>query len=65
MKKLVKLFVCLSLIICTVFIVTNSKVNKNVPVDAASNLVEVTDDKGNVVYHRNSSEPVKIGRAHV
>ena len=58
MKKLVKLFVCLSLIICTVFIITNSKVNKNVPVDAASNLVEVTDDKGNVVYHRNSSEPV-------
>ena len=58
MKKLVKLFVCLSLIICTVFIVTNSKVNKNVPVDAASNLVEVKDDNGNVVYHRNSSEPV-------
>ena len=58
MKKLIKLFVCLTLVICASFVVANSKVNKNVSVDAASNLVEVTDDNGNVVYHRNSSEPV-------
>ncbi|MBE6130526.1 MAG: hypothetical protein E7183_02285 [Erysipelotrichaceae bacterium] len=58
MKKLIKLFVCLILVVCAGFAVANSKVNQNVSIDAASNLVEVTDDNGNIVYHRNSSEPV-------
>ena len=58
MKKLIKLFVCLTLVICASFALANSKIEKKISVDAASNLVEVTDDNGNIVYHRNSSEPV-------
>lgn len=58
MKKLIKLFVCLTLVVCTVLTVVNSKVNKNTTVDAASNLVSVRDDEGNVVYHRGTSEPI-------
>ena len=58
MKKLIKLFTCLTLVFTCLFTISNSKVNENLTVDAASNLVEVKDDSGNIVYHRNSSEPV-------
>ena len=58
MKKLFKLFVCFTLIICAIFALTNSKFNEGVLIGATGELVEVTDDNGNVVYHRNSDEPV-------
>ena len=58
MKKLIKLFTCLTLVIVCALTITNSKVNKNLNVDAASNLVAITDDSGNKVYYRNTSEPI-------
>ena len=58
MKKLFKLFVSFTLIICAIFVLTNSKVNESISIGASSELVAVTDDNGNIVYHRNSNEAV-------
>lgn len=58
MKKLIKLFVCLTLVVCTVFVAANSKQNEIVSLDAASNLVAIKDDNGNTVTYRNTSDPI-------
>ncbi len=58
MKKLIKLFVCLTLVVCTVFVAANSKQNKTVSLDAASNLVAIKDDSGNTVTYRNTNDPI-------
>lgn len=58
MKKLIKLFICLTLVVCTVFVAANSKQNKTVSLDAASNLVAIKDDNGNTVTYRNTSDPI-------
>lgn len=58
MKKLIKLFVCLTLVVCTVFVAANSKQNKTVSLDAASNLVAIKDDSGNTVTYRDTSDPI-------
>ena len=58
MKKLIKLFVCLTLVVCTVFVAANSKQNEIVSLDAASKLVAIKDDNGNTVTYRNTSDPI-------
>lgn len=58
MKKLIKLFVCLTLVVCTVFVAANSKQNEIVSLDAASNLVAIKDDNGNTVTYRNTSDSI-------
>ena len=58
MKKFIKIFLCLVLTIATIFAVSHSE-NKVVEnVEAASNLVPIKDNSGNVVTYRNSSEPI-------
>ncbi len=58
MKKLIKLFVCVSLVVANIFAITNSKVNETISLDAASDLVAIKDDSGNTVTYRNTSEPI-------
>ena len=58
MKNLIKLFVCLTLVIVSMFAVINSNTNKAISVDADSNLVAIKDDSGNTVTYRNTSDPI-------
>ncbi|MBP3503651.1 MAG: family 10 glycosylhydrolase [Bacilli bacterium] len=58
MKNLIKLFVCLTLVIVSMFTVINSNTNKAISVDADSNLVAIKDDSGNTVTYRNTSDPI-------
>lgn len=58
MKKIIKLFVCLTLVIVSMFTVINSNTNKAISVDADSNLVAIKDDSGNTVTYRNTSDPI-------